>query len=181
MNISLSIRKLRNRQPKNLDFLISFFLLLLSYTKLLTSIAYQLKQISSYFMHAQNNITFIVVTTARLSVNWQEQRFWLAVVLWSHKTTPFWGNKHKVKVQTCAYWACASYAFYALKISNNQESEKFSLKYKKQFSGGLSYFTSQKHGEVPLPILSPIPSLILHFINGMGVRMGSSTSCFRAF
>ena len=43
-----------------------------------------------------------------------------------------------------------------------QESKNFSLKNQKGFSDGLSYSTSQKSKEqraIPLPILSPIPSM----------------------
>jgi len=60
----LSAQEWRNRQLKKSDFVI--FFLLLSHTKLLTSIAYKLKQLLSYF--TQNNIAFIVVAPFSLFV-----------------------------------------------------------------------------------------------------------------
>ena len=83
--------------------LLSFFLL--SHTKLLTSIAYKLKQILSYFTHRTTSLSSQQPLSARLSANWQEWRFWLAVVPRSCNTTPFWAT-NKVKVQTCTYCAC---------------------------------------------------------------------------
>jgi len=47
-NVPLSTRELRNRRLKKSDFIIIF---LLSHTKLLTSIAYTLKQLLSYITH----------------------------------------------------------------------------------------------------------------------------------
>jgi len=61
---TLSAQEWRNRQLKKSDFVI--FFLLLSHTKLLTSIAYKLKQLLSYF--TQNNIAFIVVAPFSLFV-----------------------------------------------------------------------------------------------------------------
>jgi len=85
-------------------FLSSFFLL--SHTKLLTSIAYKLKQILSYFTHRTTSLSSQQPLSARLPANWQERRFWLAAVPRSCNTTPFWAT-NKVEVQTCTYCACA--------------------------------------------------------------------------
>ena len=82
----------------------SFFLL--SHTKLLTSIAYKLKQILSYFMHRTTLLSSQQPLSPSLSANWQEWRFWLAAVPRSCNTMPFW-TTNKVKVQTCTYCACA--------------------------------------------------------------------------
>ena len=59
---TLSTRELRNRPPKKLDFIVIFFLLL-SHTKLLTSIVYKLYKADIFIdlTHAQNNINFIIV------------------------------------------------------------------------------------------------------------------------
>jgi len=46
------------KTSKKSDFIVFF---LLSHTKLLTSIAYQLKQLLSYFMHRTNSPAFFVV------------------------------------------------------------------------------------------------------------------------
>jgi len=35
----------------------------------------------------------------------------------------------------------------------------------------------KKQGEMPLPIFSPIPSLNLHYMNWLGLRMGSTICC----
>jgi len=100
-NVPLSTRELRNRPLKKSDFVI----FILSHTKLLTSTAYKLKQILSYFMHRTTLLSSQQPLSARLSANWQEWRFWVAVVPWSCNTTPFWAT-NKVKVQTCTYCAC---------------------------------------------------------------------------
>ena len=86
------------------SFFLSFFLL--SHTKLLTSIAYKLKQILSYFTHRTTLLSSQQPLSARLPANWQEWRFWLAAVPRSCNTPPFWAT-NKVEVQTCTYCACA--------------------------------------------------------------------------
>jgi len=47
-NVPLSMLELRNRPPKKSDFVIFLSFFLLSHTKRLTSIAYKIKQLSSY-------------------------------------------------------------------------------------------------------------------------------------
>ena len=106
----------------------SFFFLLSSFSyKLLTSIAYKLKQILSYFTH-RTSLSSQQPLSARLSANWQEWRFWLAVVLRSSNTTPFWATNKRsrfrrvpivhaqltceVAMQThfitpCLWWLCS--------------------------------------------------------------------------
>ena len=54
-NIPLSMRELRNRPPKSW-ISSSFFILLLSHIKLLTSIAYKVKHLLSYFMHRMTSL-----------------------------------------------------------------------------------------------------------------------------
>ena len=83
----------------------SFFLSFFFSYKLLTSIAYKLKHLLSYFTH-RDDIAFVVVAPfspficklARVAdlANCDSAKF---------DTTPFWAT-HKVEVQTCAY--CAS-------------------------------------------------------------------------
>jgi len=51
-NVPLSTRELRNRLLKKSDFVF-----LLSHTKLLTSIAYKLKQLFSYFTHRMTSLS----------------------------------------------------------------------------------------------------------------------------
>jgi len=50
-------------------------------------------------------------------VNWQEQRFWLAVVLQNSDTMPVWGNKQKVKAWTCLLCMCSSHMFWGLQVA----------------------------------------------------------------
>ena len=85
-NVPLSTRELRNRPSKKSDFVI----FLLSDTKLLTSIAYKLKQILSYFTHRTTSLSSQQPLSARLPANWQEWRYWPAAVPRSCNTTPFW-------------------------------------------------------------------------------------------
>jgi len=62
------------------------------------------------------------------------------------------------------------------------KKQKFSPKNKKDLGMAYHIPTLKKgkiQGEMPLPSLSPIPSLILHSFNGMGLRLGNGISpCF---
>ena len=55
-------------------------------------------------LHAQNDITFVIVAPLILSVNWQEWQFWLAVVLRSSKTIPF--EQQITRSRFRYYFAC---------------------------------------------------------------------------
>ena len=69
-------------------------LFLLSHAKLLTSIAYKLKQLLSYFINRMTSLSSQQSFSACLSANWQEWQFWLTLALQSSNTTPFWAT-HK--------------------------------------------------------------------------------------
>ena len=75
-------RELRHRPPK-----VGFGHL--SNTNLLTSIAYKLKQLLSYFTHRTTSLSsYVVALSARLLAKWQEWWSWLAVVPQSCNTMP---------------------------------------------------------------------------------------------
>ena len=69
----------------------SFFFLLLSHTKLLTSIVYMQTKAVIELFHTQNDIAFVAFIL--LSANWKEWWLWLVVVLQTSKMTPFWATK----------------------------------------------------------------------------------------
>jgi len=70
---------------------LSFFFFLIQNSWL----AYELKQLLSYFMHRTTSLSSQQPLSAHLSANWQEWQFWLAAVPQSCNTMPFWATNKR--------------------------------------------------------------------------------------
>jgi len=145
----------------------SFFFLLLSHTKLLTSIFYQLKQVIE-LLNALNNITFIIVAPSACQSARVEEGGW--------------GGMRRCNGScmecTCTVQLLATITISFLSISFHFTFHKFvyvcrhcpiiTNMYQVTLSCSTSQRSKKKQGEMPLPSLSPIPSLNSTFYMGWG-------------